>query len=444
MRHIYTVTEINNTARTILEQSIGLVWIEAELSGIARPASGHLYFSLKDPSAQIRCAFFKQRNYLLSFRLKDGMKVLVRGRISLYEPRGDYQLTVEHMEPAGEGDLHKAYELLKKTLQAQGLFDQSLKKAIPDMPKCIGIITSPAGAAVRDILHILKRRYPVAQVIIYPSVVQGGDAAENLRTMVELADSRQECDVLIISRGGGSLEDLWLFNDEALARSILHCSLPVITGIGHEIDFTIADFVADLRAPTPSAAAEQATPDSEEMLVHLQSQMFRLYKAVDNMLRQYFQSLDWQEQHLVRLHPGQQLKQKYQSLNTLLMRTDHSIELIMSIFRYKLRQLGIRLEQQSPIRDLCRKSEQSGLLQYRLLRGIEYRLNVYKSWLATSTRSMHTLSPMATLSRGYTLTFDQRTGQLLTDSQQTASGKTIETRLFEGRIIARVEATYES
>lgn len=440
MRHIYTVTEINDAARTMLEQSLGLVWIEAELSGIARPASGHLYFSLKDPSAQIRCAFFRQRNSLLNFRLADGMKVLVRGRISLYEPRGDYQLIVEHMEPAGEGDLHRAYELLKQTLQAQGLFNQSLKKAIPGMPQCIGVITSPAGAAIRDILHILKRRYPVAQIIIYPSAVQGRDAAENLCRMVELADRRQECDVLIISRGGGSLEDLWAFNDEVLARGIHLCTLPVISGIGHEIDFTIADFVADLRAPTPSAAAEQATPDGAEVLVRLQNQARRLYKMMDNTLQQYFQSLDRQERRLTKLHPGQQLKQKYQLLNTLLMRAGRSLGLALPTSRRQLRQLGIRFEQQSPIHDVYRKSEQSDLLKRRLLKGLEYRLDMYKARLAAGIGSIHALSPMATLSRGYTLTFDRQSGKLLTGSQQTSPGKIMETRLSKGRIISRVES----
>ncbi len=443
MRHIYTVTEINNTVRTILEQSPGLVWVEAEVSSIARPASGHLYFSLKDPSAQIRCAFFRQRNHLLNFKLRDGMKTLVRGRISLYEPRGDYQLIVEHMEPAGEGDLQKAYELLKQKLQAEGLFDQSQKKAIPDMPLSIGIITSPAGAAVRDILHILKRRYPVAQVIIYASSVQGSGAAENLRAMVELADRRQECDVLIISRGGGSLEDLWAFNDETLARGIQRCTLPIISGVGHEIDFTITDFVADLRAPTPSAAAEQVAPDSEEILSQLQGLSHSLYKTVDNTLKQYFQNLDWQDRRLETLHPGRQLKQKRQSLNALLMRAVRSLGLALPASEQKLRQLNIRLTQQSPIHDLHRKSGQSDLLRHRLLKGLEYRLNVYKSRLAASAHSMHALSPMATLSRGYALTFDQETGKLLTSSQQTSPGKRMETRLSAGRIISQVESIHE-
>ncbi len=440
MRHIYTVTEINSITKTMLEQSLGLIWIEAEISGIVRPASGHLYFSLKDASAQIRCAFFKQRNHLLNFRLVDGMKALVRGRISLYEPRGDYQLIVEYIEPAGEGELRQAYELLKQKLQAEGLFDRSQKKAIPDLPKSIGIITSASGAAVRDILHILKRRYPVAQIIIYPALVQGDSAVKNLRAMVDLANYRRECDVLIISRGGGSLEDLWAFNDEALARSIHRCTLPVISGVGHEIDFTITDFVADLRAPTPSAAAEQATSDSEEILTHLKNLLHGLYRTMDNRLKQYYQDLDWKEQRLKNLHPGQQLKQKRQILDTLMMRTARSLGPILPAYEQKLHQLTIRLEQQSPIHEILNKSDQCSLLQHRLLKGLEYHIDMYKSRLAASTHSMHTLSPMATLSRGYTLTFDQETQKLLTNSQQTSPGKKIETRLPKYSIISQVES----
>src|SRR5580692_2394539 len=265
-RDIYSVSRLNREVRVLLERGFGTLWVEAEISNFSRPGSGHWYFSLKDANAQVRCAMFRQRNIQCAFTARDGQKVLVRARIGLYEPRGEFQLIVDHMEDAGLGALKRQFEELSARLAAEGLFAAERKRLLPGIPKRIGIITSPTGAAVRDILHVLARRFPAVAILIYPVPVQGAQAAAEIVAALQAAGRRNECDVLILARGGGSLEDLWAFNDERLARAIVASRIPVITGIGHEIDFTIADFAADVRAPTPSAAAELVVPDAEEWL----------------------------------------------------------------------------------------------------------------------------------------------------------------------------------
>ncbi len=268
-RDIYSVTRLNREARILLESGLGLVWVQAEVSNFARPGSGHWYFSLKDKDAQLRCAMFRQRNVLARFTPREGQLVLARGRVSLYEPRGDYQLLVEHLEDAGIGALQRAFEELRARLGAEGLFASERKRALPAAPMRIGVITSPTGAAIRDILHVLAQRFPAAAVLIYPVPVQGAAAAAAIAAALDLAAARAECDVLILARGGGSLEDLWAFNDERVARALARCTVPIVTGIGHETDVTIADFVADLRAPTPTAAAQFAVPDRRVWLQRL-------------------------------------------------------------------------------------------------------------------------------------------------------------------------------
>jgi exodeoxyribonuclease VII large subunit len=266
---VYSVGRLNREVRLLLEHGMPVVWVEAELSNFSRPGSGHWYFTLKDRDAQVRCAMFRQRNSLVRFTPAEGKLVLARARVGLYEPRGDYQLLVEHMEEAGVGALKREFERLKERLAAEGLFAPELKRPLPGVPRRIGIVTSPTGAAVRDILNILARRFPAAEVLIYPTVVQGAAAVPELLAAIGLASARRECDVLIVARGGGSLEDLWAFNDERVARALRACPMPVVTGIGHEVDFTIADFVADLRAPTPSGAAELVVPDGQAWRVTL-------------------------------------------------------------------------------------------------------------------------------------------------------------------------------
>ncbi len=265
-RDVYTVSRLNKEVRLLLESGLPVLWLEGELSNFAAPASGHWYFSLKDAQAQVRCAMWKQRNSLLRFRPKEGMHVLARARVGLYEPRGEYQLIVEHLEEAGEGALKREFEKLKARLAAEGLFAAERKRPLPPVPRRIGVVTSPTGAAIHDILRVLRARFPAASVLLYPTAVQGAAAVPEIVRAIESASRRGECDVLIVARGGGSLEDLWCFNDERVARAIAGCRVPTISGVGHEVDVTIADFVADLRAPTPSAAALAAVPDKSAWL----------------------------------------------------------------------------------------------------------------------------------------------------------------------------------
>ena len=263
-RDVYTVSRLNLDARAILEEAFSTVWIEGEVSNLARPRSGHMYFTLKDESCQVRCAMFRMHNRTLSFAPEDGMQVLAHARVGLYPERGEFQLIVQYMEEAGAGALRRAFDALKNRLGAEGLFDAGHKRPLPVLPRCVGVVTSPTGAAVRDVLSVLGRRFPAVPVVIHPVPVQGAGAAEAIARMIDLACERSECDVLILARGGGSLEDLWSFNEEVVARAMHRASIPIVTGVGHEVDFTIADLVADLRAPTPSAAAESVVPDASE------------------------------------------------------------------------------------------------------------------------------------------------------------------------------------
>src|SRR6202171_4823794 len=292
-RDIYSVSRLNREVRVLLERGFGSLWLEAEISNFARPSSGHWYFSLKDATAQVRCAMFRQRNTLCAFTARDGQKVLVRARIGLYEPRGEYQLIVDHMEDAGLGALKRQFEELSAKLKQEGLFAADRKRPLPSLPRRIGIITSPTCAAVRDILHVLASRVAATAVLIYPVAVQGAQAAAEIIAALEVAGRRAECDVLILARGGGSLEDLWAFNDERLARVIVASPIPGHTGIGHEIDFTIADFAADARAPTPSAAAELAVPDAEEWLNAFVRFGARLQRGMRRRLEEQLERLRW-------------------------------------------------------------------------------------------------------------------------------------------------------
>ncbi|MEW8429342.1 MAG: exodeoxyribonuclease VII large subunit, partial [gamma proteobacterium symbiont of Ctena orbiculata] len=304
-REIYSVSRLVRETRSVLEGSFPLIWVSGEISNLAQPASGHIYFSLKDEIAQVRCAMFRMKRQKLRFRPENGQQVVLRARVSLYEARGEFQLIVEHMEPAGEGALRLAFEQLKQRLAAEGLFDAGHKQPLPSIPQQLGIITSPSGAAIRDLLTVLKRRFPVLPVIIYPVQVQGEGAAEQITAMLQLADRRDECDLLILSRGGGSLEDLQAFNDEGVARAIHACRIPLVTGIGHEIDFTIADFVADQRAATPSAAAELVSPDQAAWQRQLKQLGQRLGLGQRRYLGQLQEQLLTLRGRLLRQHPSQ-------------------------------------------------------------------------------------------------------------------------------------------
>ena len=303
---IYSVTRLNREVRAVLEGSFRALWVKGEISNLAVPASGHMYFSLKDEFSQVRCAMFKNRNRLLKFKPENGDEVLVQANVSLYEGRGEFQLIVQDMEPAGLGALQKAFEQLKEKLAREGLFDEALKKPVPGFPQSIGVITSPTGAAIRDILTTLKRRYPMGEVIIYPVPVQGTSAAGEIASMIATANARNETDVLILARGGGSLEDLWSFNEEVVARAIHACEIPMVTGIGHEIDFTIADFVADLRAPTPTSAAEHVSRDVMQIRRDTEQGKTRLLRCMSQLIQTHQHGL----QNLYRRlpHPQQLLQ----------------------------------------------------------------------------------------------------------------------------------------
>jgi exodeoxyribonuclease VII large subunit len=392
-REIYSVSQLNRAARQSLERDFGVVWVQGELSNLSLPASGHWYFTLKDQQAQVRCAMFRARNALLGFQPHAGQQVLARGRISLYEPRGDYQLIVEHLEDDGLGALQREFERLKQKLAAEGLFATDSKRSLPRLPRRIGIITSTSGAALRDILQVLRRRFASANVLIYPTSVQGANAVPEILTALQLASTRREVDVLILSRGGGSIEDLWAFNDEQVARAIRACPIPVITGIGHEIDFTIADFAADVRAPTPSAAAEMAAPDTRAFLETLERSAQRLCRAIQRELQQFQALLNSAKTQLRLAHPGNRLMQQTQRLDEL---------------------------------DL------------RMRAAVQQRLLAAQHRLSLAMRTLHTVSPLATLGRGFAVICKLPQGEVITQTSRLSSGDEVLAKLADGEFEAQV------
>ncbi|HSN01800.1 MAG TPA: exodeoxyribonuclease VII large subunit [Rudaea sp.] len=411
-RRILSVSELNRAARGLLEGGFPLLWVEGEISNLAQPGSGHLYFSLKDSQAQVRCALFRNRGMLLRFKPANGMKVLVRGRVSLYEPRGDFQLLVESMEDAGHGALQRAFEALKERLAKEGLFDSALKRALPEMPKTIGVITSPTGAAIRDILSVVRRRHPLAKVIVYPVPVQGEGAAARIAAMLGLASRRGECEVLILARGGGSLEDLWAFNEEPIARAIRASSIPVVSGIGHEIDFTIADFAADLRAPTPSAAAELLVPDAGEIRRALDHVRARLDQWIRHRLHALAQRGDHALARLRARHPRQRLR----------------------LGSERLAHLHARLQRLHPAGALERRADVLRRGIERLRTQLAYRLQARELHLSELARALNAVSPLATLQRGYAILIDRDSGRIVRDIKTSRRVKHFSARLADGEI----------
>ncbi|MGR8920706.1 MAG: exodeoxyribonuclease VII large subunit, partial [Gammaproteobacteria bacterium] len=345
-RAVLSVSALNDAARDVLERYLGHVWVEGEISNLARPASGHIYFSLKDAKAQVRCAMFRNRNRALGFRPENGLAVLARGRVSLYTARGDFQLIVDELEPAGDGALRLRFEQLKQRLAAEGLFDAARKQPLPAWPRQIGVVTSPSGAAVRDVLHVLARRCPGIPVIVYPTAVQGESAARAIVAALAAAERRAECDVLLVCRGGGSLEDLWPFNEEIVARAIAGCTIPVVSGVGHEVDVTIADFVADLRAPTPSAAAEQVSPDTAELARRVTGLERRLGTNLRYALRQRASRLGELGARLVS--PKRRLELGYQRTDELSQRLVTAMRMQMTLRRGRVGALAARVAARSP------------------------------------------------------------------------------------------------
>jgi exodeoxyribonuclease VII large subunit len=436
-REILSISQLNGTARMLLERGLGTVWLEGEISNLARPASGHWYFSLKDEAAQVRCAMFRSRSQLVRFPVKDGAKVLARGRVSLYEARGEFQVVIDHLEEAGEGALRRRFDELKKKLLAEGLFAASAKQPLPTLPRRIGVITSPSGAALRDILHILQRRFPAIPVLVYPVSVQGEAAPREIVQALQLADQRRDCDVLILARGGGSLEDLMAFNEEAVARAIFACRIPVISGVGHETDVTIADFVADERAPTPSGAAERCVPDSAEYLRvlgglerNLALAMRRKLTALEGAVRQW-------ERSLHQLSPRARLQQHAQRLDELEQRLQRAVGVRLERSRSRLGQAAALLGRSSPARRLEPLQQRLAVARSRLPAAMQRRLQSARDRVERSMRTLHAVSPLATLERGYAIVTDTA-ARVVTDATRLEPGAQIEARVARGSVLATV------
>ena len=438
-RDVYTVSRLNQTARKLLESGLARIWLEGELSNIARPSSGHLYFTLKDSKAQIRGAMFRNRNQLLRFRPEEGMQVLVRAKVSLYEPRGDYQLIAETMQEAGDGVLQRAFDALKLKLELEGLFAAEGKLPVPAMPARIGVITSPSGAAIRDVLSVLERRFPAIPVLIYPVPVQGKDAGREIAAMIATACRRRDCDVLILTRGGGSLEDLWAFNEEIVARALHDCSLPVVSAVGHEVDFTIADFVADQRAPTPSAAAELVSPEQSEWLAQIQALQLRSTRHLQQQLLDARQRLTWLNQRLQFRHPGQYLRQQAQRLDELEQRSRLAIRSYFNKLQSLLHAVTGALKQTAPSVRISRSELQLQALTQRLRTIIRSELQARQRQLAVGCKSLHTISPLATLQRGYAIVTRQADQRVVHAATSVKPGEQVTARLAQGQLLCSVE-----
>jgi exodeoxyribonuclease VII large subunit len=436
-RNVYSVSRLNREIRALLDRGLAVLWVQGELTNLTRAASGHWYFSLKDRDAQLRCVMYRSKNALVGFTPRAGSQVLVRGRISLYEPKGECQLGVEHLEEAGAGALQREFERLKARLATEGLFALERKRALPRFPQRVGVITSPSGAALRDVLHILARRYPPAAVLIYPTTVQGAAAVPDLVAALALASQRAECDVIILARGGGSLEDLWAFNDERVARAIHACGLPVVSGIGHEIDFTIADFVADARAPTPSAAAELVVPDSKACLEALLHTRQRLAAGLRRELRACGARLAAVARRLQVGHPGIRVQQQVQRLDDLAQRLAGAARAGLHRDARRLAEGHGRLLHRSPQLRLSASAARNEEFAGRLRRAVGARVLQAAQRLALAQRGLDTVSPLATLSRGFAIV-TRADGAVLSDAAGACPGDEIEARLAHGTLTARV------
>ena len=437
-RSVYSVSELNNAVARLLEQEFAWVWVEGEISNLATPASGHIYFTLKDAGAQVRCAMFRGRNRDLKFKPENGSQVVVRGKVSLYEVRGDYQLIVDRMEAAGAGALQRKFEELKQKLAAEGLFSEAGKLEIPEIPACIGVITSRTGAAIRDVLSVIARRFPSVPVKLYPVPVQGEESAPAICHALELAQQHAVCDVLLLVRGGGSLEDLWSFNEESVARAIYNCTIPVVSGVGHEIDITIADFVADLRAATPTAAAEAVTPDQQAWMQTLDWYNARLEQLMTARLSRQSERLSWIRTRLTQQHPLTILQRLRQQVDDIDRRMRITLDYTMRSARDRMQHAQTRLLSQSPavaIRNYRNRIER--LLQqaqYRIQSVVEQR----NSRLRTLASTLNAVSPLQTLSRGYSITSNME-GQTITKIDAVSPNELIKTRLHIGQLVSRVE-----
>ncbi|WP_063657144.1 exodeoxyribonuclease VII large subunit [Candidatus Arsenophonus triatominarum] len=435
---IYSVSQLNQSVRQLLELQIGRIWLNAEISNFSQPASGHWYFTLKDEKAQLRAVMFRgQNNSSQFFRPQNGQQVLVRATVTMYEPRGEYQLIIENMQPVGNGRLQQQFEILKQKLSAEGLFAQHYKQALPMPAKRLGVITSATGAALHDILNILKRRDPSLPVIIYPTAMQGEDAPRQIIRAIDLANHRQECDVLIVGRGGGSLEDLWAFNDERVARAIFASQLPIIAAVGHETDVTIADFVADLRAPTPSAAAELVSRNQQELLRQLLEQKQRLEMAMDYFMARKLSVFSQLQHKLKQQHPELRITRQHNYLIQLQQKLVNATQQYLQQInrqQYNLEQRLILCDPRPQLQNCRQRYIQQ---QFQLKQLITQILSQYREKFSVSCSRLEAVSPLATLARGYSIS-ESPNGQILTKTQQIHIGETLKTRLQDGWLESKI------
>ncbi|EGQ8137070.1 exodeoxyribonuclease VII large subunit [Vibrio parahaemolyticus] len=436
-QNIFTVSRLNAEVRLLLENEMGIVWLVGEISNFSAPVSGHWYLTLKDSRTQVKCAMFRGNNRRVTFKPANGNQVLVKARLSLYEPRGDYQLIIESMQPEGDGRLQQEFEELKMKLAAEGLFAQTNKLPLPEHPKRVGIITSKTGAALYDILDVLKRRDPSLPVVIYPTMVQGDDAAIQIAQAIGRANSRNECDVLIVGRGGGSLEDLWCFNNEILARTIAASQIPIISAVGHEVDMTIADFVADVRAPTPSAAAELVSRDNSHKDQSLVAKQHKLASAMRYYLAQQKQQYAQLLHRLERQHPSYQLQRQSQQLDELDMRLRRAMQHFIDTRQQAVERKHHRLQLNSPAKHLAQQKSRLERVEHKLLDAMDRKLLTMRHQLAIAAEKLDTVSPLATLKRGYSITQTEQ-GKVVTSADDVKTGDLLVTRLANGEIHSTV------
>jgi exodeoxyribonuclease VII large subunit len=437
-REVLTPSQLNILARDLLEGAFPLVWVEGELGNLSRPSSGHLYFTLKDARAQIRCALFKPKSQWLKFVPREGLRVLGRGRLTLYEARGDYQLVFDHLEEAGEGALRRAFEELKAKLAAEGLFASERKRPLPAHVRRLGVLTSPSGAAVRDVLSVLARRFPLIEVEILPVPVQGAGAAAQIVRMLRKAAASERFDVLLLARGGGSLEDLWAFNDELLARTIVAMPVPVVSAIGHETDFSLSDFAADLRAPTPSAAAELLVPHRDDLARRLKHLEARLRQLQLQRLRAAMQRADRAALRLQALRPQARLELLCRRQAEGLRRLNAAWQRRLERERARLRHANAVLRAAHPQRRLARVRQRLGALAPRPTAAIVRRLHNEALRLRGVARSLHAVSPLATVARGYAI-LQREDGHVVRRLGDVTVGERLHARLQDGRLPLRVE-----
>lgn len=437
---VLSVSSLNKLARSLLETNFPNVVVEGEISNLARPSSGHWYLTLKDKSAQVRCAMFSNRNRFLRFQPENGQQVVVRGKLSIYEGRGDYQLIIESMELAGDGALQRAFEKLKLQLQDEGLFREEAKKEIGTHYRHIGLITSATGAAVRDMITVFERRFPATRLTVFPVAVQGNSAPGDITRAINLANELSDSlhlEALIVGRGGGSLEDLQAFNDESVARAIFASKLPITSAVGHEVDFTIADFVADLRAPTPSAAAELMSPSKQEMLASFQGFQILLQQLVEARIQHLSQSVDWLSRQLK--HPDRRLQEHLRNLGQLHKRLQRQMSSRVQQQRNSLTGLQSRLKSHSPARRVAQAHELTLSISRRMQQAMSSTLKENRASLSSLGRSLNNISPLNTLARGYSITFDESL-KVIRAIDDVEIGSTLISQVEGGRISSTVES----